>query len=369
VKKTGHFPKKFLYLLLMARITLNMASDFAVQTAEMKNIHSFSLVQNGAKPYVFGLICCSAVYPPPPPPSSLETASNGVEAENYRVYEAYGTFFAKLKLVILFIILSLSAFAHSTAVLAVLELIPSSEVEEELSITIDELRLLSDELRGQAVNILPVNEFNVLTRDGMIALIPADEKEAECLAESCAVEIGRAIGAEYISSGKIAKFAGKLSLTVELYETMGGRLLGSFLTYGTSIEGFMETIKAKSPAMFEKVKNHYFSGKEKPKTEAIVETGVKSVETGIKKEEPSSGLPTWVAVGFDVLGAGAVGFGIYQDRRAASHKKDYIAIQEGTKGNFDDAYEKVASSRDMRNIGYIAGGVLLLCGVSVHIFF
>jgi hypothetical protein len=258
------------------------------------------------------------------------------------------------------ILLLLSAFAHSSAVLAVLEIIPSSEVEEELSI--DELRLLSDELRRQAVNILPANEFNVLTRDGLIALIPADEKEAECLAQSCAVDIGRAIGAEYISSGRIAIFRGKLSLTIELYETMGGRLLGSFLTYGTSIEGFMETIKAESPAMFEKAKNHYFSSKEKPK-QAV------SIETGIKKEEPSSGMSKWVAVGLDVLGAGAIGFGIYQDRRAYSHKKEYRDIQEGTKYDFDLAYEKVESSRDKRNIGYIAGGVLLLCGVSVHIFF
>jgi TolB-like protein len=258
------------------------------------------------------------------------------------------------------ILLLLSAFVHSSAVLAVLEMIPSSEVEEELSI--DELRLLSDELRRQAVNILPASEFNVLTRDGLIALIPADEEEAECLAQSCAVDIGRAIGAEYISAGRIAKFAGKLSLTIELYETMSGRLLGSFLTYGTSIEGLMETIKAESPAMFEKAKTHYFASKEKPKPAV-------SIETGIKKEEPSSGMSKWVAVGFDVLGAGAIGFGIYQDRRAASHKKDYIDIQEGTKGDFDDAYEKVESSRDKRNIGYIAGGVLLLCGVSVHIFF
>jgi TolB-like protein len=263
--------------------------------------------------------------------------------------------------VVSLILLLFSAFAHSSAVLAVLEIIPSSEVEEELSI--DELRLLSDELRRQAVNILPANEFNVLTRDGMIALIPADEEEAECLAQSCAVEIGRAIGAEYISSGRIAKFAGKLSLTVELYETMSGRLLGSFLTYGTSIEGLMETIKAESPAMFEKAKTHYFASKEKPKPAV-------SIETGIKKEEPSSGMSRWVAIGLDVLGAGAIGFGVYQDRRAASHKKDYGDIQDGSpQGDFDEAYKKVKSSRDMRNIVYIAGGVLLLGGVSVHIFF
>jgi len=143
---------------------------------------------------------------------------------------------------------------------------------------------------------------------------------------------------------------------------MGGRLLGSFLTYGTNIEGLMETIKTESPAMFERVKAHYFAGKEKPKT-------AESIETGIKNEGSSSGLSKWVAIGFDVLGAGAIGFGIYQNGRAASHKKDYSDIQEGTKGDFDEAYKKVKSSRDMRNIGYIAGGVLLLCGVSVHIFF
>jgi len=273
------------------------------------------------------------------------------------------------------ILLLLSVATHSAAVLAVLEIIPS-EVEEE--ITINELRLLSDELRRQAVNILPANEFSVLTRDGMIALMPADEKEAECLAESCAVDIGRAIGAEYISSGRIAIFAGKLSLTVELYETMGGRLLGSFLTYGTSIEGFMETIKAESPAMFEKVKAHYFAGKEKPKVTDIekpkpvesIEAEAKSIETGIKNEEPSSGLSKWVAIGFDVLGAGAVGFGIYQNGLVASHRKYYKSIpKDSSQDDFDTAYDKVKNSSDMRKIGYIAGGVLLLCGVSVHIFF
>jgi hypothetical protein len=261
----------------------------------------------------------------------------------------------------------LSAFAHS-AVLAVLEIVPASEVEE---LTINETRLLSDELRRQAVNILPAGEFTILTRDGIMALIPPDEKEAECLAESCAVEIGRVIGVEYISSGQIAKFAGKLSLTVELYETMGGRLLGSFLTYGTGIEGLMETIKAESPAMFEKVKKHYFSGKDKLKSSDIEKPKLaESIETGIKKEGSSSGLPKWVAISLDVLGAGAIGFGIYQNSRAASHKEDYDKImQYGFQDDIDSAYKKAESSRDMRNAGYIAGGILLLGGVSIHIFF
>jgi len=152
---------------------------------------------------------------------------------------------------------------------------------------------------------------------------------------------------------------------------MGGRLIGSFLTYGTDIMGLMETIKAESPAMFEKMKAHYSASKENL-TKAVSDNlkNAASVETGIKSEGSSSGLPKWVAVGLDVLGAGAIGFGIYQNSYVASHRKDYKDIPQGnSQGDFDSAYDKVASSRNMRNTGYIAGGILLLGGVSLHIFF
>jgi hypothetical protein len=82
------------------------------------------------------------------------------------------------------------------------------------------------------------------------------------------------------------------------------------------------------------------------------------------------GKSLWVAVGLDVLGAAAIGFGIYQNGQVASHQKKYNGIKEGRpQGDFDSAYKKVESSQNMRNTGYIAGGVLLLGGVGVHIFF
>jgi len=116
--------------------------------------------------------------------------------------------------------------------------------------------------------------------------------------------------------------------------------------------------------MFEKMKAHYFAGKENfAKAVSDDLKKVRSVETGIKSEGSSSGLPKWVAVGLDVLGAEAIGFGIYQNGQAASHKKNYNSIKEGPQGDYDKAYEKVESSRVMRNAGYIAGGVLLLGGI------
>jgi hypothetical protein len=97
------------------------------------------------------------------------------------------------------------------------------------------------------------NGFSVLTRDGLLALIPPDEEEAECLAESCTVEIGRIIGAEYITSGGISKFAGKFALTVELYETLNGKLLGSFSTEVQDVSSLVEVIRRDSPALFAKI--------------------------------------------------------------------------------------------------------------------
>ncbi|MDR2732927.1 MAG: hypothetical protein LBB36_06890, partial [Fibromonadaceae bacterium] len=120
-------------------------------------------------------------------------------------------------LIMIIMVQTINAFAINNV--AVLELLPNESVEKE--IRIEESRHLTDELRRQAVMNLPKGDYTVMTRDNIIALIPPDEKEAECLAESCAVEIGRAIGAEFITQGTIGKFGDMLTISVELYETMG----------------------------------------------------------------------------------------------------------------------------------------------------
>ncbi|MDR2731611.1 MAG: hypothetical protein LBB36_00150 [Fibromonadaceae bacterium] len=150
------------------------------------------------------------------------------------------------------------AYAYAIAILApiafainnvaVLELLPNESVQKAISI--EESRHLTDELRRQAVMNLPKNEYSVLTRDNIIALIPSDEKEAECLAEKCAIEIGRAIGAEYITQGTIGKFGKKLAISVELYETMGGKLLSSIVFESEDIEGLLNIIRSEARPLF-----------------------------------------------------------------------------------------------------------------------
>ncbi|MCL2102030.1 MAG: hypothetical protein FWH22_10005 [Fibromonadales bacterium] len=133
------------------------------------------------------------------------------------------------------------------SVVAVLEIVPNNE---NINLSISEFRHLTDELRKQARETLPRNAYSILTRDNIIQLMPPDADQAECLAESCAIEIGRAIGAEYVTQGFVGDFDGMLTLTVELYESMSGNLLGSFVTESESVRGLLGTIRKQAAPLF-----------------------------------------------------------------------------------------------------------------------
>ncbi|MDR2580469.1 MAG: DUF3280 domain-containing protein [Fibromonadaceae bacterium] len=141
--------------------------------------------------------------------------------------------------------LVLVAMVHSSNIVAVLEIIPNST---NVNLTISEFRHLTDELRTQAREALPRGSYSILTRDNITQLIPAEQ--AECFAESCAIDIGRAIGAEYVTQGFVGGFDGMLTLTVELYESMSGNLLGSFVTESDGVRGLLSTIRERAPGLF-----------------------------------------------------------------------------------------------------------------------
>jgi len=242
--------------------------------------------------------------------------------------------------------------ANAASIVAVLEITPSSDAAD---LSISEYRHLTDELRARARESLPAG-YSILTRDNIIQLLPPDEKEAECLAESCAVDIGRAIGAEYVTQGFVGMFGGMLTLTVELYESMSGNMLGSFVTESKDVHGLLGTMREKAPALFAKVteKNN-------------ISASSTSISSGITTGQGKGGNSFWVAVGLDVLGAAALGIGVWQHTVAAGHYDDYKKSSDVAEKK--DIKEKVESAATMSNIFYITGGVLLAAGIGVHIWF
>ncbi len=263
-----------------------------------------------------------------------------------------------MKLGIILLIGGIGVQIHAANTVAVLEISPKSELE---NVSITEIRHLTDELRRQAVLALPTQGYTVLTRDNLIALIPPDEEEAKCLAESCAVDIGRAIGAEYISQGGIGSFANELSLSIELYETMSGKLLGSIVMESNDIKGLLTAIREQAPALFAGITTNTDLKIENQK----LDNPQPSIPSPQPEPSPSKKIrtSTWIAIGLDVLGAAAIGYGIYQQNQKDKLYKDYKNnLQESTLKKANDA-------QDFRDIGFIAGGVLLGAGIAVHIWF
>jgi len=260
------------------------------------------------------------------------------------------------------------ATAHAVSTLAVLEIIPKSEIEE---ISIIEMRHLTDELRRQAVLALPRDGYAVLTRDNMLALMPPDESEAECLAEGCAVDIGRAIGAEYVSQGGIGKFGGEFSVSIELYETMSGKLLGSIVIESRDAKGLLTAIREQAPSLFASINAPQKPGTDlKIKSQKLDNSQLSTLNSQLNPNSESRKTSTWVAISLDVLGAAALGFGVYQHIQKEKLYKDYknMPIREPAK-EYESALKKANGAQDLRDIGFITGSVLLGAGVAVHIWF
>jgi len=255
---------------------------------------------------------------------------------------------------LLLLAILLTTVAHAQKVVAILEIIPSNE---NIELQLSEYRHLTDELRTRARETLPRASYSILTRDNIISLLPPDEDEAQCLAESCAVDIGRAIGAEYITQGFIGKFGEMLTLTVELYESMSGNLLGSFVTESKDIMGLLATIREKAPELFAHLP------KQKPQSESRF-SGLKDSQNKDVKANTQKSY-NWLAISLDILGAAAIGFGIYQHINANSLYDDYKNLPHDDR----NALQKANDAQKMRNIGLTMGTALLATGIAVHIWF
>jgi hypothetical protein len=247
-------------------------------------------------------------------------------------------------------------------ILAVLEITPSST---DANLTITEFRHLTDELRTQAREALPRN-YTVLTRDNIIQLIPPEEEE--CLAESCAVVIGRAIGSDYVTQGFVGRFEGMFTLTVELYESMSGNMLGSFVTESTSARGLLETIRERAPGLFARIQP---SLSESEFTELKNLQNKTHTPIPIPQTPKQSSSSFFIALSLDMLSVAAFGFGVYQNSNANKYYADY----KKTPANLEEfdgkkaELKKMNDAKTLRNVAYGVGGALLATGIAVHVWF
>jgi len=148
-------------------------------------------------------------------------------------------------------ILAIVAIGVQTAFainVAVLELVVSENPDEEentTDLTVQQTKLLTDELRKQASLVLP---YTIYTREKIIELSASVPDGA-----SSVVDIGKAIKSDYVTRGSIGFLDGALVLTVELYSCENGTLLSNFVETAPDSKGLLKIIYEKSGSLFEKI--------------------------------------------------------------------------------------------------------------------
>ena len=158
-----------------------------------------------------------------------------------------------MKAIIFFfsLILFCSTGAFATYV-AVLETAVDSKVKNKVSLS--DRQYLTNVLREQAVKQLPTTQnYTIMTRENILQMLPPGKTIEDCEG-SCLVETGKNIAADYVCQARVGSFGGAFSLSAELYETSGNKLISSFNGQGADLNELLEIILQKSPDFFKSVK-------------------------------------------------------------------------------------------------------------------
>jgi hypothetical protein len=278
-------------------------------------------------------------------------------------------------------------------------------VDDLDSIGVTDLGYLTDKLRDIASKILPKNRYGIMTQQSIVDRLGSQERaEMECRAATCLADLGRKISADYISQGRIGRFSGKLTIKVELYSVGNSNLLGAITGDSKDLDGLLAILEAKAPKLFEDMLEVSPAASEKPappppvnnannlgileyakdyaeaskkgdlEKAVDVELGYKvpekidpQVETG---EYRSSNKSFWVALAFDLIGAGFVTYGIIKSSEATDMRDEYDSLnQRASRSDFGDAWGKVEDAESARNVSFVLGSVFLAAGIGVHIWF
>ena len=173
----------------------------------------------------------------------------------------------RLLFAILIFFLSINA---SAAFVAVLETAADGSAKD--SVPFLDRQYLTNVLREQAVKELPaLQNYTIMTRENIQQMLPPSKAIEDCEG-SCLVETGKNIAADYICQARVGRFGNSLTLSAELYETAGNKLIASFNGRGSDVNELLAVIEAKSPEFFHSVKELEMFKRGKAETSVAKET-------------------------------------------------------------------------------------------------
>ena len=158
-----------------------------------------------------------------------------------------------MKKLLIFVLLLLFPLNAMAAYVAVLETMADGDAKDSVSLL--DRQYLTNVLREQAVKELPAKQgFTIMTRENINAMLPPGKAIEDCEG-SCLAETGKNIAADYVCQARVGRFGSKLTLSAELYETAGNKLIASFNGRGANVEELLTLIERKSTEFFHAIKD------------------------------------------------------------------------------------------------------------------
>lgn len=151
---------------------------------------------------------------------------------------------------LLVLIFSAGAFAKYVAVLET-----TADPGARDLVSSSDRRYMTDVLRGEAVKVLPAQQnYTIMTRENINVMLPPGKSIEDCEG-SCLAETGKNIAADYVAQARVGSFGGSLTLSVEMYETAGNKLVATFNGDGEDVKALLEIIKRDAPKFFKSIKD------------------------------------------------------------------------------------------------------------------
>jgi len=254
--------------------------------------------------------------------------------------------------------LALATYGQEQKLLAILRTVDDGDPSLEVA----DLNYLTIRLREIAGSVLQGN-YGIMTEQSIIDKLGKDNAVKACREnESCLAQLGRKINADYIGQARLGRFSGNLTISVELYNSASGLQASPAISgQAKDVSGLLEVLDKKAPGMFGKMPGIVYVQEQTPEPATVPEDAVPKLEKPIKTS-------FWVAIGLDVLGVALLSVGYMNDRDMAKSLDKYKASGQ-TESYYNSAWKDAESSRSSRNMFYVIGGLALVSGIGVHIWF
>lgn len=266
------------------------------------------------------------------------------------------------------LLLTVNAFATFVAVLET-----GADGIAKDSVPLLDRQYLTNVLREQAVKELPAKEnFTIMTRENILQMLPPGKAIEDCEG-SCLVETGKNIAADYICQARVGRFGTSLTLSAELYETAGNKLIASFNGRGQNVEELLVLIENKSHEFFNAIREMTqpvetsapvdLSKADKVNVERKIDDKVSNVGESVPANvDASAATPSkkgihWVPLSISAVATvTGVVLAVVGNSKAKSESEKKPASQD----EYNKRHDDIGTYQTMRAVGIgiaIAGGI------------